>query len=108
MQVRQVEQVVGVLNLYELSLLVQTGAGHQAVDVRVELQALGPGVQDGDKAMGVGPQAFIGGELLAQGARGCGEEQIISLFGVGSEKAGAQLGRESEGDHEVRCLDQLS
>jgi len=108
LQVKQVEQVVGVLNPYELPLLVQTGAGHQAVDVRVKLQALGPGVQDGDKAMGMGPQAFIGGKLLAQGARGCGEEQIISLFGVGSEKAGAQLGRESEGDHEVRCLDQLS
>ena len=56
------QEEVRVLNRYELPVLVQARAGYQAVDVRMELQALGPGMQDGHKAVGPGAQPFIGGD----------------------------------------------
>ena len=108
LQVRQMQQELWLFDAHELALLVETGARHQAVKVRMELQFLGPGMQDGDKAIDLRTQGFVGGELFAQGPGGGGEEQVIGLFGARAEEAGAQLCRQREGDQEVRGIDQLA
>ena len=51
LQVRQIDQELRLFDAHKLALLIETGAGHQAVDVGMELQALSPGMQDGDKAV---------------------------------------------------------
>ena len=37
LQVRQVEQELGIVNAHKLALFIQAGAGNQAVNVRMEL-----------------------------------------------------------------------
>jgi hypothetical protein len=56
------------------------------VNVRVELQTLGPGMEHGHKAAGVSAQSFIGCELLGQRAASSREEQIKGLSGMKKEK----------------------
>ena len=108
LQVRQIEQEVRFSGGDKLVVLIQTGAGDQAVNVRVKLQPLCPGMQHGHKSIGVGAQGFVGGELLAQGAGNGGEEQVESLLGARPEKTGAQLSREGEGDQEIGRIDEFA
>ena len=108
LQVRQIQEELRVFDAHELVALVQAGARHQAVEVRMELQLLGPGMQDGDEAVDLRAQGFVGGELFAQGTGGGGEEQVIGLLGARAEEAGAQFRRQGEGDQEVGGIDELA
>ena len=76
----QVEQELRLFDAHELVVRVQTGTWHQTVDVWMELQLLGPGMQGGDKTVDVRVQSFIGGQFFAQGPGGCLEEQLIGLL----------------------------
>jgi len=105
--VGQKDQEIGLRHAHELALGVEPGAGDQAVNMRMELQALIPGVQDGGEAVDVGSQAFVGGQLLGEGSGDSGEEQVERLLGPGAEELSAQLGRQGEGDQEIRDVDPL-
>ena len=107
LQVGQVEKERWFFDAHELVLLVETGPGHQTVKVRVELQFLSPGMQDGDETIYHRTQGFVSGEFFAQGPGGGGEEQVIGQLVTRAEETGAQLRRQSKGDQEVRCIDQL-
>ena len=100
----QVEQELGILDAYEATTLAQTGAGYQAVNMRMEPQYLVPGVQHRREAVDVGPKPLGGRQLLREGAGDRSEEQIISLLGEGSPKAGTQLSREGKRDQEVGSI----
>src|SRR5512139_3972698 len=96
LQVRQMHQELWLFDAHELASLIETGPGHQAVDIRMKLQFLGPGMQDGDKAIDLRAQGFVGRQLLAQRTGGSGEQQVIRLSGARAEEAAAQLCRQSE------------
>src|SRR5262249_48902586 len=72
-----------------------------------ELQLLRPGVQEGDKTMGVSAQGFIGSELFTQCAGDGLEEQFIGLLLTQPEEMAAQLGGEREGDQKIGRVDEL-
>jgi hypothetical protein len=77
---------------------VETPAGDNAVDMRVEQQQLRPGVEDrGDGDLGA--QAAEGNLLQGFGDRG--EEQGVRRLGGGQEE-GVQFGGDGEDDMEVR------
>jgi hypothetical protein len=107
LEVRQVQQKLRFFDAHELVALVQAGARDQAMQVRMELQLLSPGVQDGDETVDGSAQSFIGRQLLAQGPGGRGEEQVIGLLVARTEEATAQFCWQSKGDQEVGCVDQL-
>ena len=108
LQVRQVEQEVGVLNPYGLALGSRPAPGTRQWMWGWNSRRWFQVCRTATKPWTWARKAFVGGELLAEGAGDGGEEQVISLFGVGAEEAGAQWRRESEGDQEVGCLDRLS
>lgn len=87
MQVRQVEQELGIFDAHKVALFVQAGAGNQAMNVRMELQTLVPGVEDGGEAADSGAQRFVAGQFFAESAHHGGEEQVIGLFGMRAEEA---------------------
>lgn len=77
------------------------------MEVRMKPQLLVPGVQHHGEPADRGLQSLGRGQLLRQGAGGGLEEQIVGLPGKRTEEAGAQLGRQGEGDQEVGRLDEL-
>jgi len=105
LEVRQMQQEPRFFDAHELVALVETGAGHQAMNVRMKLQFLGPGVQDGDEAVDVSAQSFISGQLFTQSAGSRGEEQVVGLVRPRTEETTAQFCWQSEGDEEVRRVD---
>lgn len=82
---------------------IQTPAGDNAVQMRVEEQELGPGVQDGGEA-DLGTQAAAGD--LRQGLGDRGEEQVVGDPGGGAEEV-VQVGGYREDDMEVRDGQQI-
>jgi len=78
------------------------------MDMRMKVQLLSPGMQDGGKTIVLGTQSFIGGQRLTQSAGNRSEEQIVGLFGERAEKAAAQLCWQSEGDQEIGCMDEFA
>ena len=108
LQVRQVEEELWLFDAHELVSRVETGARHQAVEVGMELQFLGPGMQDGHEAVDLCAQGFVGREFFAQRPGGGGEEQVIGLFGARAEETAAQLCGQGEGDQEVGGIDPLA
>lgn len=107
LEVGEEEQEVRIFAADKVALGIEAGAGNQAVDVRMKLQALVPGVEDCGEAADSGTQSFVVGQFFGQGAHDGGEEQVIGLFGQGAKEVGAQLGWEGEGDQEVRRVDQF-
>ena len=105
LQMRQVEQELRLFDTHKSVLLVEPGAGNQAMDVRMELQFLGPGVQQGDETNHLGAQAFVGCQFFAQSAGGGLEEQFIGLLFTRAHETTAQFGRQGEGDQEVGSID---
>src|SRR5215472_14122802 len=101
LQVGQINQELMVLDAHILALGIEPGARHQTVNMRMELQALIPGVKGRGESVDQGPEAFSSGEFFAQSARDGREEQIVGLLGEVAEEAAAQLGWEREGDQEV-------
>ena len=95
LQVRQVQEELGLFDAYQLVSLVETGTWDQAVDVRMELQLLGPGVQDGDETIDLRAQAFVRGQFFAQGAGGRSKEQFIGLLVAWAKETAAQFVRSS-------------
>ena len=81
------------------------GSGDDGVDMRMELQALIPGVQDHGEAAVVGAQPALVGEDLAQGSRGGLEEGAVGVGFAGAGEERTQRLREGEGDHEVGSVD---
>ena len=102
----QVQEELLLFDAHELASRIEPGAGHQAVKVGVELQFLGPGMEDGDEAIHVRPQGFVGGELFAQGTGDSREEQVVGLLGARAEETGAQFSRKREGDQEVGSVNE--
>ena len=83
---------------------IQTAAGDDAVQMRVEEQELGPGVQDGGEGdLDAEPTA---GDLR-QGLGDRGEEQAVGHPGGGAEEV-VQLGGDGEDDMEVRDGQQIA
>ena len=76
--------------------------------MRMELQALIPGMKGGSEAADGGEQSFVVGQFFGQGGRDGAEEQIIGLFGKGAEEAPPQFGWEGKGDQEVGGLNQFT
>lgn len=91
LQVGQINQELVVFHLHILAFGIESGARDQTVNVRMELQELIPGMQDGGEAADGGPQCFVLSEFFAQGTRHGGEEQVVSFFGERAEEAAAQL-----------------
>ena len=107
LQVRQVNEEVGLFDADQPAAVIETGARNQAMNVRMKAHLLVPGVEHGGKAVDRGPQSLVRGQLLRESVGDGGEEQIIGLFGEGPEEAAAQLGRQGEGDQEIGGVDQL-
>ena len=79
----------------------QPAAGHDAVDVRVVLEVLAPGVEDGQEA-DLGPEVLgVGGDLL-QGLGGGAEQQAVDHARV---LQGDRAERRREGEDDVEILD---
>ena len=76
--------------------------------MRMELQALIPGMKCGSEAADDGTQCFVVGQFFGQGGCDRAEEQIIGLFGEGAEEAVPQLGWESKGDQEIGDINQFT
>src|SRR6267154_1639210 len=74
LQVRQVQKELWLSDAHELALLIEPGTWDQTMDVRMELQLLGPGVQDGDEAIYRSAQGFVSCQLLAQRTGGSFKE----------------------------------
>jgi hypothetical protein len=49
---------------HEATAIVETGAGHQTMDVRMKPQLLVPGVEDRGETTDAGAQAFGSGQLF--------------------------------------------
>jgi len=73
--------------------------------MRMELQLLSPGVQDGDKTIGRRAQRFVRGQLFAQGGGGSLEEQFIGLLVTRAQEVAAQFRGQSKGDQEIGRVD---
>ncbi len=54
--------------------------------MRVEVKPLVPGVEDGGEAADLGAEPLAGSEFVAQRAGGGGEEEVVDLFGLGTEE----------------------
>ena len=80
LQVRQIDQELVVFNPDIIALGIEPGARNQTVNVRMELQALVPGMEDGGEAADGGAQALSLGEFFASSRRDRGEEQIVGLL----------------------------
>lgn len=107
LEVREEDQEVGIFDADKVAIGIEACAWDQAVDVRMKLQALVPGVKNGGETADGSVQRFVAGQFFGKGAHGGGEEQVIGLFGQRAEEVGTQLGREGEGDQEVRSVDEL-
>ena len=107
LEVRQVQQELRLSDAHEPALLIETGTGHQTVDVGMELQLLSPGVQDGDKTVDGSAQRFVRCQFFAQRTGGSLEEQFIGLLLPHTQEAAAQLGGQSKSDQEIRRIDSL-
>jgi len=101
-QHRQMKQEVFIFDAANLSVLVQSRAGDDKMEVGMEEELLVPGVKHGGKAADSGLEAFLRGELVGQGAGGGGEEQVEAFPRQGAKKQIAQLTWQGEGDHKVR------
>jgi hypothetical protein len=99
LEVGQVHQVAEIFDAHQAPARIQSGAGHQAVKVRMKAQLLVPGVEHGGEAADRRPQSFAG-QLFGKRPGHDGEEQIVSLPGVRPKEATAQLGRQGEGDED--------
>ena len=66
LEMRQVNEEVGLLDAHEATFLVQSGPGHQAVNMRMKAQLLIPGVENGGEAADSGLKALGSAELLRQ------------------------------------------
>ena len=87
------------------SIRRQPSTGHDAVDVRVELQGLSPGVQHSDQA-GVGAKVVGIGGHLEHGCSGGAEQQAIDDPGIGQGDRAQDI-RQREDEMEVRHGEQL-
>ena len=96
---------VGVLDGDDAAVGIDARAGHDAVEVGVEMQALVPGVEDHGEAAGFRAEPFGIGERVGQGGGGGGEEELIDLFCLRGEEQRTQFLGQGEGDHEVGRAD---
>jgi hypothetical protein len=71
-------------------------------------QTLVPGVQHGGKAVDLGTQCLVGGELFRERPGEGAKEQVVGLLGVRPEETLPQLGGQGEGDQEVRRINEFS
>jgi hypothetical protein len=108
LQMREVNEELRVLDPDGVAVSVQSGARNQAMNVRMDPHALVPGVEDGGEAVDVRPKPFIGGELFGECSGNRREEQIVGSFRQRAEEAAAQFGWQSEGDQEIRGVDEFS
>jgi len=87
---------------------IESRAGHDAVDVRMELQPLVPGVQHHHKPAGGGTERLRIGQKVGQRGGGGVEKALIDLLGRRGEEQRAEFGRQGEVDHEVGRADALA
>lgn len=108
LQVRKMDQELGVADANEFTLGIKSGSGHQEVEVRMEEQALVPGVKDGGEAVSEGLEPLGGAEFCGECARRCGEEEVVGFLGMGAKEAGPEFGRQGEGDQEVGSVNEFA
>src|SRR5262245_24798120 len=86
---------------------IQSSTGNQAMNMWMKSHLLVPGMEHGGKAIDLGPESFVGGQLFGKCSRDCREEQVIGLPGVRTKERAAQLGGQGEGDQEIRSVDEF-
>ena len=101
------DKIAGILDANDFAFGVEAGSGNQAVQMRMELHVLAPGVKDGHETADLGAESLGRGQFFGQGGGNGRKEQIVELFGKGAEEAGAQFLRQGESHHEVRGVDLL-
>jgi hypothetical protein len=88
-----------------VTVLAQAAAGDQAMDMRVEVKLLGPGVQDGQHADRAANMAGVAGQLDDRLARRRHQRAIaVALM---TAQGGAQLLGHGDGDVEVGARQHL-
>ncbi len=108
LQMWQIDQELGILDAHGPAVGIESGTWNQAVDVGMKSDLLVPSVEHGGEAVDVGAQPLVGGQLFGQCAANRFEEQVVNFLGMGAEEQFAQLGRDGEGDQEVRSVDKFS
>ena len=106
LEIRQVNQEVGLLDADRTALGIEACTRDQAVNVRMKCQLLVPGMQSSDESVDQCTQPFVS-QLLGESGRDSGKEELKGLLGLGTKELSAQLRRESEGDQEVGSVDAL-
>lgn len=100
-------QVIRLLHADDFACGGDACAGDQEVQMRMELHLLAPGVEDGDEAADKRREALGGGEFFGHRGGHGRKEQIVELFGKGTEEAGSQFLRQRESHHKVGSVDLL-
>lgn len=101
-----IDQELGIFQVLEFVLRVQTDRRQDVMDVRMEPHFLGPALVNAEEAVPLKARAFRIGQQAAQGLRTAFEKQLHG--GAIAEQDGAQLLGQREGDHEVRHRQQFA
>ena len=101
------DEEVGVFDPAESAQGVKAGPGNDAMEVGMEDQLLGPGVEDCGEAVDAGANAFGQGEALGERKGDGGKEDAESFLCQWPKEQLAQFFGQGEGDQEIGGSGQL-
>lgn len=102
---REMHQKARAPDTDHFAISIHARAWNQNMQMRMELQLLSPSVENGNKAVDLGPEPLGRGKFFGKGLGNGGEKHVVKRFGIRTEKIVAQLLRQGEGNQKIGSVD---